>query len=222
MLAFRILMKMAPGGYPVFYNGPVVLCFLLLLCLVIPRSGHSRQFVFLGELMICLGCLAPVVLHTRAFEAQTRNFVPLTTERGTVRVSKNLAENYKARIQFMKDKASVEKVVLSVPEDTSLYFLSGTYCPTRVFSFTPGVLAPGQMTVKMIGEIERKPVRFLLWSNRIFPEFGTPVFGKDFDREIGDYLKANYHRVGPLVPVTVSYLDWTAVVWERNETTNLH
>jgi len=56
------------------------------------------------------------------------------------------------------------------------------------------------MTDKMIQEIDRKPVRYLLWSNRIFPEFGTTVFGKDFDPEIGDYLKANYHRVGPLLP----------------------
>src|SRR5882762_5339432 len=121
----------------------------------------------------------------------------------------------------MKEKASAGESVLSVPEDTSLYFLSSTNCPTRVFSFTPGIVAPGQMTDKMIREIERQPVRYLLWSNRQFPEFGTPVFGEDFDREIGDYLKANYHRVGPLVPVTGSDSDWTAVVWERNETTKL-
>ena len=215
MLAFRILMKMAPGGYPIFYNGPVVLCFLLLLCLVIPRSGRSRQFVFLGELIICLGCLAPVVLHTRAFEAQTRNFVPLTTERGTVRVSKNLAENYKAAIQFMKEKASLGQSVLSVPEDTSLYFLSGTYCPTRVFLFTPGVLVPGKMTDDVIREIERKHVNYLLWSNRIFPEYGVPVFGKDFDRSFGDYLKSRYRPVAPVIPNTGSYMQWTAVVWER-------
>jgi hypothetical protein len=121
----------------------------------------------------------------------------------------------------MKEKASAGESVLSIPEDTSLYFLSGTYCPTRVFSFTPGIVAPGRMTDKMIREIDRKPVRYLLWSNRIFPEFGTPVFGEDFDREIGDYLKAHYHRVGPLVPVAASDSDWSAVVWERNGTTKL-
>ena len=222
LLAFRILMKMRTDEYPIFYNGPVVLSFLLLACLIIPRSGRSRRFVFVGESVICLACLLAVAIPTTRAEGQAKNFVPLTTERGTVRVSKRLAENYEVAIQFMKEKASVGESVLSVPEDTSLYFLSGTYCPTRVFSFTPGILAPGQMTDKMIREIDRKRVRFLLWSNRIFPEFGTPVFGKDFDREVGDYLKANYHRVGPLVPVTGSYLDWTAVVWERNETTKLH
>jgi hypothetical protein len=221
LLAFRILMKMEPDGYPIYYNGPVVLSFLLLACLIIPRAGRSRRFVFLGELAICVGCLAPVALHAAAFEAQTRRFVPLTTERGTIRVSKHMAENYRAAIQFMKGKASLGKSVLSVPEDTSLYFLSGTYCPTRVFSLTPGVLAPGKMTDEMIQEIDRKPVDYLLWSNRTFPEFGVPVFGKDFDREVGDYLKSHYRPVAPVIPNTGSYRDWTAVVWERKPATGV-
>ena len=221
LLAFRILMKMQTDDYPIFYNGPVVLSFLLLTCLIIPRSDRSRRIVFAGELLICLACLIAVAIPTTRAEGHTKDYVPLTTERGTIRASKHLVENYKVAIQFMKEKASAGESVLSVPEDTSLYFLSSTNCPTRVFSFTPGIVAPGQMTDKMIREIERQPVRYLLWSNRQFPEFGTPVFGEDFDREIGDYLKANYHRVGPLVPVTDSDSDWTAVVWERNETTKL-
>jgi hypothetical protein len=215
LLAFRILMNMSTGGYPIYYNGPVVLSFLLLLCLIIPRSGRSRRFVFLGELVICLGCLAPVALYTLASEAHTRNLVPLTTDRGTVRVSKHLAESYRAAIQFMKEKASLGQSVLSVPEDTSLYFLSGTYCPTRVFLFTPGVLVPGKMTDDVIREIERKHVGYLLWSNRIFSEYGVPVFGKDFDRYFGDYLKSRYRPVAPVIPNTGSDSQWTAVVWER-------
>jgi hypothetical protein len=216
LLAFRILMRMQTSDYPIFYNGPVVLSFLVLACWIVPRSGRSRRFVFWGELTICLFCLAAVALPTLRAEATARDFVPLTTERGTIRVSKHMAENYEVAIQFMKEKAAAGESVLSVPEDTSLYFLSGTYCPTRVPLFVPGVIAPGKMSEQMIQEIDRKPVRYLLWSNRIFPEFDTPVFGKDFNQEIGDYLKANYHRVGPLLPVTGSIWDWTAVVWERN------
>ena len=215
LLAFRILMKMSPGGYPIYYNGPVVLSFLLLLCLIIPRSGRSRRFVFLAELVICLGCLAPVTLHAVAFEAEAKNFVPLMTERGTIRVSKHLAENYRAAIQFMKQKASLGQSVLSIPEDTSLYFLSGTHCPTRVFLFTPGVLVPGKMTDDIMREIDRKHVSYLLWSNRTFPEYGAPVFGKDFDQDFGDYLKSRYRPVAPLIPNTGNYWQWTAVVWER-------
>ena len=38
LLAFRILMKMAPDGYPIYYNGPVVLSFLLVLWFAHPAT----------------------------------------------------------------------------------------------------------------------------------------------------------------------------------------
>ena len=216
LLAFRILMKMAPDGYPIYYNGPVVLSFLLLLSFPIPRLTRSRSRIFIGELMICLACLTVVALHARASEIGARNFVKLTTERGTIRVSKSVAENYEAAIQFMKEKASVGESVLSVPEDTSLYFLAETHCPTRLYAFDPGVLAPGKMTDETIQQIERQPVRYLLWSNRTYAEYGAPIFGVSSDRTLGDYLKSHYRPVGPVLPASPgSHPEWTAVVWER-------
>jgi len=131
-----------------------------------------------------------------------------------------MAENYEAAIPFMKEKAALGQSVLSIPEDTSLYFLSGTYCPTRVYLFIPGSVAPGKMTNELIGQIERKPVDYLLWSNRTFAEYGVPEFGKDFDPEIGDYLKSHYRPVGPLLPNTGTSSDWSAVVWERDRGPN--
>jgi len=215
LLAFRVLMRMNAGGYAIFYNGPVVLSFFLLLCMVIPRSNRSRRFVFFVESALCLACLTPVFLHVRANEAAAKDYVPFSTNRGTIRISKHMAENYKAAIQFMKEKAALGQSVLSVPEDTSLYFLSGTDCPTRVYSFIPGSVAPGKMTDETIQEIERRPVGYVLWSNRKFSEYGAKDFGKDFDTEIGDYLKSHYRPVAPLVPDAGASSEWAAVVWER-------
>jgi hypothetical protein len=202
-------------GYSVFYNGPALLSYLLLLSMILLRTNRSRRFVFFGESVICLACLAPVFVHTRAIEAGARDFVPFSTDRGTVRIPKQLAESYKAAIQFMKEKAALGQSVLSVPEDTSLYFLSGTYCPTRVYLFIPGSVAPGKMTVELIGEIERKRVSYLLWSNRTFSEYEAREFGTDFDTEIGDYLKSHYRPVRSLIPDAGSSSNWAAVVWER-------
>ena len=213
--AFRILMQMNAAGFRIYYNGPVVLSFLVLLCMAIPRSNRSRQFVFLTEIALCLACLTPIFLYTRMMEAAAKDFVPLSTDHGTIRVSKYMAENYTAAIKFMKDKAALGQSVLSVPEDTSLYFLSNTQCPTRVYQFLPGVVVPGKMTEEAIGEIERKPVDYLLWSNRTFSEYGVKEFGTDFDPEIGQHLKSHYRPVGPLIANDGASTDWTAVVWER-------
>jgi hypothetical protein len=215
VLAFRIMMKMNVGGYPIFYNGPVVLSYLLLFSMIIPWSDRSRRFVHALEIALCVACLTAVFIHTQMKEAPAKKFVSFSTDRGIIRVSNHMAENYKAAIQFMKDKAALGQSVLSVPEDTSLYFLSGTQCPTRAFLFTPGVVAPGKMTEETIAEIERKPVNYLLWSNRTFLDFSVKEFGTDFNPEIGEYLKSHYRPVGPLIANDGAPTDWAAVVWER-------
>jgi hypothetical protein len=217
VLAFRILLKMTPGDYPIYYNGPVVLCFLLAALILFRQIIRAPKFVLMAELLVCLACLLSVGLYASENELAAKAFVPLTTDRGTIRVPRHLAETYKSAITFMKERAALGEYVLSVPEDTSLYFLSETYCPTRVFLLIPGSLAPGKMTDDFIQEIEQKPVRYLLWSNRLFWEYGVPIFGRDFDKNIADYLKSHYHRLRPLPPQTMSLADWNAQIWERNE-----
>ena len=212
LLAFRILLGMSPSGYPIYYDGPVILGFLLFAPSLLPRSAHSSQVVFQRQVLVCFLCLTAVVLHVSLLPRE-KNPVPLTTSHGTIRVSKLMAERYQLAIAFMKEKASRGEVVMSIPEDTSLYFLSGTYAPTRVFMFVPGLLVPGKMTDELIAEIERAPVRYLIWSNRTFSEMGTPNFGTDFDRPLGDYLRSHYRFVQPLAPPPMG--EWDAGIYER-------
>ena len=215
LLAFRIMLRVLPWSYSIYYDGPVVLSFLLLARPLIPRSGHSRQFLLRAEMLICAGCLVLTLMNSDRTDNPGKPLGVLATERGTIVVPRNLATQYQAAIQFMKEKSAKGEMVLSVPEDTSLYFLSGTPCPTRVFAFTPGLLVPGKMTDETIRELERKPVRYLIWSNRLFPEYGVLRFGTDFDQTLGEYLFSHYRRVGPLSPAPVSLGDWNAYVWER-------
>ena len=215
-LAFRILMRMIPSEYAIYYNGPVVLSFLLVLRCIVPHTKLSRRYAILGEVALCAGCLALVGIPAVKQEYFAKDYVPLVTSRGTVRLNKAMKQNYEAAIQFMKEKTARGQTVLSVPEDTSLYFLAETECPIRVYSLTPGVIAPGKMMNEVIQEIDTKRVDYLLWSNRVFVEYGVPVFGKDFDRELANYLKTHYRRVGPVRPLDIGSLQWTAVVWERN------
>jgi len=218
--AFRIMFRMMPSQYPIYYNGPVVLCFLFLVLALIRQSIRTPALTWKIESVFCLACLVSVGLYTNQIRSITRLFVPLTTERGTVLVLPHMKESYQSAISFMKEKAALGEYILSIPEDTSLYFLSETYCPTRVFMFLPGIMAPGKMTAELIQEIESKHVRYLLWSNRLFWEYGAPIFGRDFDQEIGAYLRSHYRFAGPLVPNTGSFGDWTVSVWERNDTAN--
>jgi hypothetical protein len=216
LLAFRILLRDTPGGYAIYYNSPAILAFLLMARPLIPRAGRSQRSVLRMESLICLACLVVVALYSVRYAADATDIVPLVTDRGTIRVPRQVAENYAAAIGFMREHASRGELVLSIPEDTGLYFLSGVPCPTRVFAFTPGILVPGKMTEDVIASVSRQNVRYLLWSNRTFPDYGAPYFGIDFDRVFGDYLSSHYHRLRPLVPH--SDLSWQVrfTLWERN------
>lgn len=216
VLGLRILLRDTPGGYAIYYNGPAILAFLLLARPLIPRAGRSPRSIVRVEALICLGCLAVVAIYSVRYTTDPAGLVPLVTKHGTIRVPNQVAENYSAAIRFLTEHASRGEAVLSVPEDTSLYFLAGVQCPTRVFPFTPGVIAPGKMSEEVISEIDGHNVRYLLWSNRTFPDYGAPNFGADFDQPIGAYLTSHYHRVGPLVPHSDIGWQVSFTLWERN------
>jgi hypothetical protein len=62
-----------------------------------------------------------------------------------------------------------------------------------------------KMTDELIQQIEQKKVRYLIWSNRLFPEYNVLRFGVDFDQTLGNYLFSHYHRVAPVTPTSPHY-----------------
>jgi hypothetical protein len=214
LLAFRLLMGMQSTGHAIYYNGPILLGFLLLVArLIVPGIRRSAAFTHQAEVLVCFNCLLAAAYYSNPFFSLEKDFIPLTTDRGTIRVMRHMAQNYQAAIAFMKEKTAAGESILSIPEDTSLYFLSNTHCPIRFIVFHPGVLVPGRMTDELIQDMERKRIRYLLWSNRTFPQYGAPTFGKDFDKTLANYLRTHYRPVRPLVPDNGP--GWDAVIWER-------
>lgn len=215
LLTLRMLLLLRTWGYSIFYDEPAILAFLLLAREAIPRTKRSRALLFAQEALLCIMCLTVALFGTRRVDSVFPADGKLQTERGTIKVSRSMAVQYAAAIRFMQQKDAQREAVLSIPEDTSLYFFSGTHCPTRVVAFTPGAVAPGKMTDEVIREVEQRNVRYLLWSNRIFPEYGAYRFGVDFDKPLGEYFRSHYRRVGPVSPAHVVLGEWTAFIWER-------
>jgi len=215
LLAFRILFRTLPSGYPIYYNGPAVLSFFLLLRMAIRHSVESRRLALATQLVFSLAALISIFLYVGQQSRHSKDYQPMITDRGMIRTWPDMANNYGDAIAFIKAKNALGELVLSVPEDTSLYFLAGVECPLRVYQFTPGAVAPGKMTNEVIAEIERKNIRYLLWSSRIFPEYGVPRFGIDFNQDLGSYLRSHYRLVGSVVRDPITPGEWTAFVWER-------
>ena len=218
LVGIRTLFMTDAAGYSIYYNGPVVLSFLILARPIIPRDRRSNRSILRTELLLCLAPLAVVSVYAARYAAQSTDRTPLVTEYGTILASTQVTQQYQEAIRLMRQEAAAGRMVLSVPEDTSLYFLSGTQAPSRLYFFAPGMLVPGKMTEDTIREIDRKAVRYVLWSNRRFPDYGVPEFGVDFDQTLGNYLTSHYRRVGPLVP-DGSAVDWLTrfTLWERKD-----
>jgi hypothetical protein len=210
LLGARILLGMNFAGYPIYYNGAAILSFLLLAPSIV--AGTARASRTQREALICVCCLTAVIIPTGLL-AHSYPLVPLITERGTMRVSASAAANYQAAIEFIREKNAAGELVLSVPEDTALYFFSGQDCPTRAFAFTPGMVAPGKMTDAVIAELERKRVGYLLWADRQYPEYGAHGFGEDFDQDLAAYFRSHYRPLRPLA--SGQQQAWNAVIWER-------
>ena len=232
LLAFRIAFKMSPAGIPIFYNGPVILSFLLFGRGLDLQSKPTRFGVSYGEAFLSSGCLLAAGLIALSFHIQIKDFVPLDTAAGEIKVTKDLANNYRASIAFLKEKSSEGELVLSVPEATSLYFLAGVDCPLRVLQFAPGTVAPGKMEDGVIRDINQKQIRYLIWDNREYPEYEVPEFGTDYNIRMGEYFRSHYRAIGPVVPenalaepltsskpkippITAFEAKWRAVIWER-------
>ena len=216
----RTLLDTKSYGYSTYCDGPELLCFLALVSLFISPLTSSKRVRLIGTSLICGMCLLCVTLESNIADPYFKAFVPVVTERGTIRLPASLAANYQATIAFLKSRGAAGQSVMSIPEDTSLYFFSGMKCPTRSCIFVPGVVAPGEMTNEVIAQLEKNQPEFLIWSNRKYPEYGAPRFGTDFNVPIGDYLRTHYRPVGSLLAFDPT--EWGAIVWERVPATAQH
>lgn len=218
LVAFRILFGTIPEDYAIYYNGPVLMSFLsLLVAMAIPECQFrsrigSRSAGWLVCAAVCGWVTFFVIPHYRDLR---RNRVVYESDRGKIYVPAKTLPAWAEAADFMRQAKQKGQAVMSIPEDTALYFFAGALSPTRVPSFTPGTLSPGPMTAKTITEMELASVRYVIWSNRRFPEYGVPEFGVDYDVPFGEYIKKNYRPVREFNSSDGPY-SWRATLWEKN------
>jgi hypothetical protein len=216
VVAMRCMFLTNAIDYSIYYNGPVILSFLLLAgWAAFPEGPHSALLSRPAELLPFLAVLLTACLPVASrIVVARRTFEPLQSDRGLIYLPPGMPASYRAAIQFMKSAANEGKYVLSVPEDVSLYFLSGTHCPTRVYMFTPGLTPPGKPMDTLIEDIEKSHTEYLIWSNRTFLEYGTLEFGVDFDRPLGHYFRSHFRPV-----TSISKSGWEATIWQHQTET---
>ena len=212
----RVLTKITPNGYSIYFDLLVYLVLLVGLYRVSKAFSVNLEGSF-GKAIAGLLCLSVATLTLEYYPIHSRSYM-VASDRGTLYTTPEIGKGFSEALTFIESAKRKSQRVVIMPEDTALYFFSGTTAPSRWFIVTPQVLPPGATTAEYIEELERADVHYVLISDRATPEFGLPVFGVDYGQQIFAWLRANFRmvqRIGDYEPVAFPK-EWGALVYERN------
>jgi hypothetical protein len=213
----RALTKMTPYGYAMFFDVLVYLMWLVGLCEVAKRFSVRFDGV-LGTVLAAILCASLVALTLDYYPIRERSYV-VSSERGILYASPEVGKGYSQALDFLESAKRQSQPVVILPEDTALYFLSGTRAPSRWYLVLPQVLAPGPATADYIEELARADPRYILISDRATPEFGLPLFGVDYGQQIMAWIGQHYRvvqQIGDYQPVEFPGA-WGALLYERTD-----
>jgi hypothetical protein len=211
----RVLTKVKPSGYSMFFDVLVYLVWLVGLYRVSRRFSVELDGNF-GKGMAGILCISVITLTLEYYPIHQRSYM-VSSERGTLYTSPAVGKGFSQALAFLESARLRAQRVVVMPEDTALYFFSGAAAPSRWYIVTPQLLPPGDTTAKYIEELDRADIRYVLVSDRATPEFGLPVFGVDYGQQIFTWLESDYRlvqRIGEYEPVAYPR-EWGALVYER-------
>jgi len=216
----RVLVKITPSGYSMFFDVLVYLVFLVALYRVSKRFSVDLDGTF-GKLVAGILCLSLATLTLEYYPIHSR-WYPVSSDRGTLYTSPEIGKGFSQALAFIESAKKKSQRVVIMPEDTALYFFSGTTAPSRWYIVTPQILPPGEATAQYVEELDRADIHYVIVSDRATPEFGLPVFGVDYGQQIFAWLHANFRmvqRIGDYEPVAFPR-EWGALVYERQSARN--
>lgn len=211
----RALVKMTPNGYSMFFDVLVYLMWLVGLYSVARQLSIELDGIF-GAAIAGILCVSVATLTLDYYPVAQRSYA-VSSERGMLYATPEIGKGFGEALAFLDSAKRQSQRVAILPEDTSLYFFSGTSAPSRWYIVTPQVLPPGQATADYIQELERADLRYILVSDRATPEFVLPIFGVDYGRQIAAWIEEHYRlagQIGDYEPVAFPR-QWGALIYER-------
>ena len=198
LVALRIISKVVPFGYAIYYSGTLFLAFLVALLVLLQHAVRTRAQEH--QLRVGVAILALYGLGLMWIQCPRRDMYQqrLWTDRGAIYTDAAEAMWFPKAIDFIKEKSRQGLRVLVLPEESALYFFSGTLAPTRWYGLQPGILSPPEREKEFTQILEQTGIEYILLSNRTTEEYGLPFFGLDYSKHVYQWILANYDLVGEL------------------------
>jgi hypothetical protein len=195
-VGIRIMSKVEPANYSIYYNSALFLVFALMLAGMVRYLGRHLQEKKKALLLTLVFALEGLGLLASNYPWRLMPSGLIQTTRGNIYAWKSESLEFPAVIQFIQEKHQQGEKILILPEETSLYFFAGIEAPSRWYMIHPGLLDPEDRQLRYIRELEAHGIDYVLFSNRTYGEYGFPHFGIDCDRTIYQWIRGNFEVVG--------------------------
>jgi hypothetical protein len=192
--AIRVMAETSPFEYSVFYTVPLFLVFIITIsrCIAMaaPELPPKRRHALVNSLLAAeIILLAAVVLPIRS--GRTTKF---ESSWGVVYLTPSDAGTARQILDFMLEQKRDGRRVVLVPELPIMYAFAATEAPSRWYSVVVGYMSPDQEE-GYVAELGRARPDYVIYCNRLLSRIWNPVFGKDYDRKIYNWMDTNYKVV---------------------------
>jgi hypothetical protein len=193
MLARLVLRVRSGGSYGSYLLPASVVLFVYAWVEGMPRwlAGAQGRPLARQVAVMVLGLAAGATMVTVTVRYRSQPEYALATGRGEMKVNPAYGTAFEQAIQMIDGRTAPGDAVAVLPEGTSLDFLTGRRNPLREEIITPGLLDDGGEE-QAIARLRGTDTKLVFVANRPTPEFGAPVFGRDYDQQLMDWIDANY------------------------------
>jgi len=191
----RVFAQVLPYGYSIFYDGPLVLMFLM----IIARSIDAT-FASLGKSdgrAAARAALAMelLVMMVVLFPGKDGRTTSLETSWGTFHLKAPEATVAREILEFVQTQKKSGKQVTVLPEFPMVYALARTEAPSRWYTILPGYLSP-KAESEYIRDLKSRRPDYIIVTNLYTGRLGYAYFGIDYAKETWRWIQNNYREVG--------------------------
>ena len=210
----RAYNEFTPDSYaPYFAALPILAVGLLAETL----ARHRREWQPVGRTVLAVAAAA-LALHAYV-GLYSDDVATVSTPRGDYRWYRDGGPQVERTVRYIDRRAPAGAPILVLPDDPGLHFLSGRPPALYESTFLPGTLDSEADETAAVRRLQRVRPPIVVFGAQRMENFGFSEIGKDYNRILVDYVRANYRpaaRFGDVDDPTSDNLPARAFsVWER-------
>jgi len=217
LLLARTFFFVRPGHYGFYLLVPGMIFYYILFLEVIPRllpAAINKAFFKIAFSAVFIIFIAGHFGLSRFCYANKT--LKVSTPAGTVsNFYNNREENCSKLIEYLRQETTAEDTLVVFPEGPMINFMAQRRNPLYYCMYMPLDLNRKGATDRVIREMERFKVSYVVINQRLADEQGYPVFGQDYGQAVRIYIGRNYDLVKQFGPFPFTSEEYGIAVFKR-------